>query len=100
MPTCLHGIAYVLCLVMIKAQFKMNMLSRSLFFFLELAQVIPGSSVFTLICILHQLYARAEYLFQGLFSFTFLQFLYNLNLLSLLYKTCNTAESTGSYGIG
>lgn len=84
MPTCLHRIAYVLCLVTIKAQFQMNMLSRFLSFSLELAQVIPGSSVFTLIRILHQPYARAEYLFQGLFSFTFLRFWYNLNLVTFI----------------
>lgn len=46
MHTCLHQIAYILCIVMIKAQFQINMLSRFLFFFLELAQVIPGTLIY------------------------------------------------------
>lgn len=62
MHTCLHQTAYVPCIVMIKSQFQRNMLS-SFFSFLELAQVIPGSSDFILIYILHQPYARAEYIF-------------------------------------
>lgn len=45
-------------------------------------------------------YAREEHVFQRLIAFTFLRLWYNLNLLSLLYKTCNTADSTGAYGTG
>jgi len=96
MPPCLHQIACVLRVVMIKALFPMNVLSRFLFF-LELAQVIPGSSDVTLIYILHQPHARAEHILQGLF--TFLQFWYNLNLLSPLSKRYNSTDSTRSYGI-